>query len=189
MRIAISGGIGSGKSAVTAILRSLGACVVVADEVNAELLRDKDYIDLIENTFPCVVHNKVINKKELADLVYNDEEKRALLMRLAHPRIFERMFSAYPEAKVVFYEIPLLSKTDVCFDKVWFVYSDRDVRVRRIVERDSVSDEMAYRLISLQREEDLLREKADVVIDNSGTTEDLCQTVKARYCSILKQLS
>ncbi len=189
MRVAISGGIGSGKSQVTKILRALGACVVVADEVNAGLLCDKEYIDLIENTFPTVVHNKVINKKELADLVYNDESKRALLMSIAHPRIFERMFSAYPEEKVVFYEIPLLSKTDVSFDIVWFVYSDRTLRLRRIAERDNVSKERAARVMSLQREEDLLREKADVVIDNSGTIDDLCQTVKALYYSILEQLS
>ena len=52
VRIAICGGIGSGKSAVTSILRDLGAKVVVADEINAALLSDSDYVREVSNTFP-----------------------------------------------------------------------------------------------------------------------------------------
>ena len=189
MRIVIAGGIGSGKSVVTRILRELGAKVVVADEINAELLLDPSYIDLIEHNFPDVVHNKVIDKRALAEVVYHDERQRRVLMDLAHPRIFERMFSMYPEEKVVFYEIPLLSETKAHFDQVWYVYSDPDVRASRIVSRDGVTKEYANRLILLQRGEDLLCEKADIVIENNADADSLCEKVKGLYYSILDQLS
>ena len=189
MRIVIAGGIGSGKSAVTKILRDLGAKVVVADEVNAELFADPEYVALIENTFPSVVHNKVINKKELAALVYHDEEKRRALMDLAHPRIFKRMLAKYPDEPLVFYEIPLLSETTIPFDQTWFVRSDHAIRVERIMSRDHSSKEHAERVISLQREEENFLSKADVVIDNNGDLNALCEKIKARYCSILSQIS
>ena len=189
MRVAICGGIGSGKSLVTKILRSLGAKVVVADEVNAELLSDPDYVVLIENTFPSVVHNKVINKKELADIIYRDETKRRLLMSLAHPRIFERMFAKYPNSSLVFYEIPLLSDSERSFDRIWFVFSDTAIRVPRIVRRDGVSEEYALRVIDIQRGEEKLRKVADDVIDNNGDIDVTCRKVKTLYYSILSQLS
>lgn len=189
MKIAIAGGIGSGKSAVTRILRALGAHVVVADEVNAELLSDPNYIDLIKNIFPSVVHNNIINKKELAQIVYSDENQREKLMALSHPRIFKRMFSMYQESKVVFYEIPLLTKTDVTFDAIWYVDASYDTRVRRIALRDNVSEGYAKRIISLQREEDFVKEVASVVIRNEGDEVDLERQVKVLYCSILSKLS
>ena len=114
-RVAICGGIGSGKSAVTSILRDLGADVVVADEVNAELMTDPLYVEKINHIFPSVVHNHCINKKELASIVYRDEKKRRALMDLAHPLIYERMFAKYKESKLVFYEIPLFSESAFTF--------------------------------------------------------------------------
>ncbi len=189
MRIAIGGGIGSGKSKVSAILRSLGAKVVVADEVNAELLSDPEYVSLIENTFPTVVHNKVINKKELADIIYRDEAKRRLLMDLAHPKIYDRMLSKYPGEALVFYEIPLLSEGARSFDRIWFVVADVESRVRRIVLRDSVTEERARRVIELQQGEERMREIASDLIDNSGDLDALCEKVKDLYCSILSQIS
>ena len=188
-RIAIAGGIGSGKSAVTAILRDLGAKVVVADEINAELLTDPNYIARIKDIFPSVVHNNVINKKELGQIVYHNEGKRRQLMSLAHPEIFRRMFALYPNASPVFYEIPLLSETDVAFDLIWYLDSDVEDRVRPIVNRDGVDVSYARRIISLQGNEDSIRRRADVVIRNDGGLDVLRERVRDLYCSILRQFS
>ncbi len=189
IRIAIAGGIGSGKSAVTAVLRELGAKVVVADEVNAELLCDPSYIRIIENTFPTVVHNRVINKKELANCIYSDESKRRALMDIAHPLIMQRMLGAYSDAAVVFYEIPLLSEIDFSFDKVWYVDCDIAIRVQRVAKRDGLDLDRVERIIALQKGEDKIRQKADLVIDNRWDLVALRATVKAQYYSILSELS
>ena len=189
VRIAICGGIGSGKSAVTSILRDLGAKVVVADEINAALLCDSDYVREISNTFPTVVHNNVINKKELAEIIYRDEGQRRVLMAIAHPRIYERMFACYPDEEIVFYEIPLLSETPYSFDRVWFVNADLESRVRRIVARDAVEEGRARRIIALQEGESSLAADADVVIENMGDMSSLRERVKCEYYSILRQFS
>ena len=185
-RIAIVGGIGSGKSAVTEILRSFGARVIVADEVNARLLNDPEYIELIKNRFPTAVHNNVINKKELAAIVYSDESKREELMALAHPRIFKLMFDERDGwGEVVFYEIPLFTKTPFRFDEIWFVNASLAERIKRIVDRDGVSTDRARRVIELQKDESDLRQKADIVIENDGDIESLGETVKVLYYSTL----
>ena len=189
VRVAISGGIGSGKSAVTAVLRSLGAKVVVADEVNAELLVDPAYIAKIADIFPSVVHNNCIDKKELASIVYGDETKRRLLMNVAHPLIFERMFAAYADERIVFYEVPLLSECRDRFDLVWFVDAEEGARIRRIMDRDGVSEEYAKRVVGLQKAEDSICDFADVIIPNRYDPDDLRKTVTEQYYLILRHFS
>ena len=188
-RIAICGGIGSGKSAVTKILRDLGAKVVVADEVNALLMRDIEYIHEVRHIFPGCVHNNQINKKELAQLVFADEGKRSALMTLAHPRIFKKMLTEAEGAEIAFFEIPLFTMCDVAFDRVWYVAAGVEDRVKAIVRRDGVSEDFARHLISLQKGEDALSLKADVVLLNRYDINDLREQVKAQYYSILSDFS
>ena len=187
MKIAIAGGIGSGKSAITAILRSLGAKVVVADEVNAQLLQDPEYISVIANTFSGVVHNNVIDKKQLADLIYNNETERRKLMDIAHPRIFKEMFSLYTDSDVVFYEIPLMTETSFSFDQIWFVEASIEDRVTRIAMRDHVTEEYAKRILLLQNGEEQIRSIATHIIKNDSNVESLVGKVKTLYYSILSE--
>lgn len=189
MKIAIAGGIGSGKSAVTAILRSLGAKVVVADEINKELLTDPSYISLLANYFPDCVHNNVINKKELAACVYRDEGKRKELMAISHPKIMQRMLSLYPDCDLVFYEIPLLSEVDYPFDLVWYLACDESTRVARIVNRDQIDPKLAKHIIHLQKGEENVAARADLVIRNQGDLNALRELVTQEYCSILRKFS
>ena len=189
LKIAICGGIGSGKSQVTAVLRELGAKVVVADEVNASLLLDPEYISKVANIFPSVVHNNVINKKELAKIIYADEDRRRDLMNLAHPLIFHRMLSEYPDDGIVFFEIPLMSELQIAFDRIWYVDADREVRIERVMHRDGVDRAYVERILFLQEGECALRQKSDEVILNDGDIDSLRFRVKTLYCSILRQFS
>ena len=188
-RIAICGGIGSGKSMVSKILRENGAFVVSADEVNAELLREEGYIARIKSIFPEVVHNNVINKKELAELIYRDERCRAKLMELSHPIIFERMLEKAAGKDVAFFEIPLMSECTISFDSIWFVSAAMQDRVKAIVRRDGVSEDYAKRVISLQSNEDRIADRADVILRNEYDPRSLAEAVKAQYCSILRHFS
>ena len=188
-KIAICGGIGSGKSAVSSILRSLGAKVIVADEVNAQLLTEPSYVREIANTFPSVVHNDSINKKELAEIVFSNEKERAKLMSLAHSRIFERMMQESEICKISFFEIPLMTLCPISFDLIWFVSASREKRIERIVARDGVSIERAKRLIDLQSNEMILKKKADLIFENDGDIDILSERVRVEYCHILEQFS
>lgn len=189
IKIAICGGIGSGKSVVTSLLRELGAKVIVADEINAALLKEKEYQIKIGELFPEVVHNNVVDKKLLASIVYQNEDDRERLMRIAHPIIFDRMRSQSEGYDLVFFEIPLMARCPIRFDSIWYLSTDTDLRVQKIMARDNVTEERARRIIDLQLEELELMDKADVIIKHNYCYEELKEKVKGVYCSILRRFS
>lgn len=185
MKVAICGGIGSGKSAVSAILRSLGAKVVIADEVNAELLSSPEYIEELSHIFPTAVHDKIVDKKELARIVFSDEKERGKLMRLSHGKIYAAMLKKAEGEKLAFFEIPLMSKCPLTFDLIWFVKADREDRVIKIVERDGVTEERARRLVELQSDEEKMERNANLVICNQYDFQCLKDRITKEYYSIL----
>lgn len=187
IKIAICGGIGSGKSAVTKMLREKGVKVVVADEVNANLLLDCDYLSALRQEFPAAFSCNKLNKKFLADIVYSNEVEREKLMRLAHPYIYSRMLDEANGCNLVFFEIPLMSKCNLNFDAIWYIDAATDERVERIIKRDNVTRDRAMTIISLQKDELLMKDRADVIICNKGALDALRDNVFNEYAKILEK--
>lgn len=184
-KIAVCGGIGTGKSEVMKILASKGYDVLSMDEINKELLSNSEYIDLIAGNFPDVVLDGVIDKKALKKVIFNDENKRLLLNNLSHNRILN-IFKQYNfnEKKYLFVEVPLIieSNTVGMFDKLWAVRSSKTVRVARIMKRDGVSKEFAKKILSIQNKEEMVYSIANAIILNNGDVDKL-------HIEIEKQLS
>ena len=184
-KIAVCGGIGTGKSEVMKILASKGYDVLSMDEINKELLSNSEYIDLIASNFPDVVLDGVIDKKDLKKVIFNDENKRLLLNNLSHNRIRD-IFKQYNfnEKKYLFVEVPLIIESNMVgmFDKLWAVRSSKMVRVARIMKRDGVSKEFAKKIISIQNKEEMVYSIANVIIINNGDVDKL-------HIEIEKQLS
>ena len=90
MKIAITGGIGSGKSAVAEVARRKGYCVASCDETYAKLCRSEDFLKDLRKLFPDAVKEDPprLDRKILANTVFSSDEKRAALNAFAHPRIF-----------------------------------------------------------------------------------------------------
>lgn len=183
--VAITGGIGSGKSAVVGFLTEIGVDVIIADQINAELMTESSYIKLLEKAFPSVVSNGTIDKERLRKIVFNDKNELEKLNKLAHPLIMERMERKISESKssIVFVEIPLLLEVGghEAFDAVWLIKSDNDDRIRRIVMRDGIDEDLALKIIMSQAS-DLEREKiATRIIENSGDISVLKQRITDEY--------
>lgn len=185
LRVGLTGGIASGKSLVAGMLRDLGAAVVDADRIAREVVAPGGpAYDGVVNAFgPEVVRaDGTLDRKALAARVFADPESRRRLNALTHPHIRRRMveeadrLSSAPETRVILFDIPLLLETtdgrDLGLDGIIVVYADDEVRVRRLMARDGLSEAEARRRLAVQMP---LRDKvarADWVIDNGGTPEE-----------------
>ena len=192
LKIGLTGGIGSGKSTVARRFAELGASVYSADEIARRALEpgeacSQSVIDAFGASI--LSDDGCIDRKALAAIVFSDEQKRKQLNEIIHPYVIEQLISRANEElsgrehAVAIFDIPLLfeSGLDAQMDRTVVVACDEQERVRRIVARDLVSPEHALARIRAQMPEEERRQRADYVLENSGSLDDLIRQVDALY--------
>lgn len=177
MKVAVTGGIGAGKSEFMRAVKELGIRTYSADEINAELLRDKRYIEKLSAAFPLAVKDGKVDKPVLREEVFSDEKKRKTLNALAHPEIRRKIEEITGDAVV---EVPLLFESGMTdlFDKVIVVTAGEDARINRIVSTRNISKDLAKNIIKNQTTDDERIKRADYVAINDGTRKDLYEQAK-----------
>lgn len=183
--VGLSGGIGSGKSTVSARLTELGAVVVDADRLAREVVEPgmPALAEIVDRFGPEVVGSGgALDRAALGALVFADEASRRDLESITHPRIAERtreLVAAAGEESVVVHDIPLLVELDRASDYALTVVVDvpEEVRLRRLVELRGTDEAEARRRIAAQATDDQRRDAADVLLDNAGTIEELHERV------------
>ena len=187
--LGLTGAIGSGKSTVSALLEAKGAAVVDADRIAKELQQPGQPVfdAMVEAFGPGIVSDDgTLNRQAVADIVFHDEEALKRLNGITHPaigrRIAERIAELAETDRVVILDVPLLVGSDQYETGGTIVVDvDPDVAIARLVEFRGFSEADARaRLAAQQRREDRLA-IADVVIDNSGTIDDLGPQVDALW--------
>jgi dephospho-CoA kinase len=186
--IGLTGGIGSGKSTVSAMLQDLGATVVDADEGARVVVEpSQPALQEIRERFGGEVFGSdgALDRDRLADVVFADEHAREDLNAITHPRVrawmAERMQAAAAAgAAAVVLDIPLLFESGLTagLDDIVVVWSPVETQVARAVGRGFREDDVRARLAS-QIPLDDKRKQATVVIDNSGSVEDTRTQVEA----------
>jgi dephospho-CoA kinase len=183
LRIAVTGGAGSGKSLVCRCFRQLGAHVIDLDDLARQAVRPgSEVFRAIVNHFGRGVLNEngVLDRGHLRRLITGDVRKRRVLERLTHPeirRLLEEKVAAIESAQkdaVVVVEVPLLIETGMQdrFDAVVLVEASEDLRIRRLVARDAASEEDAMALIRIQMPTEEKRSYADYIVENRGTLSE-----------------
>ncbi len=186
MRIAVIGGIGSGKSEVMKIAKERGFFCLSADEINAELLKTPSYIQKIAALFPSVVSNGVVDKGALAKIVFSDRGERKKLNALAHPEIM-RAISECKESPLVV-ELPLfIEGGDEAFDEIVYVRAPLFKRISRLKKGRGMSVKQAVSRIRSQVPSAVLRAKATIVIDNSRSLSALQARANETFNQILSK--
>lgn len=177
MKVAVTGGIGAGKSEFMRAVKELGIRTYSADEINAELLCDKGYIEKLSAAFPLAVKDGKVDKVALREEVFSDEKKRKTLNALAHPEIRRKIEEITGNAVV---EVPLLFESGMTdlFDRVIVVTAGEDVRINRIVSTRNISKDLAKNIIKNQATDDERIKRADYVAINDGTRKDLYEQAK-----------
>ena len=179
-KIAITGGIGSGKSAVCRILKERGYPVFSCDEINRTLLSEKSYLDGLCALFPACVKDGKLNKAALSALVFSDKEALKTLNAYAHPRISERLQRDMDGAKkTCFAEVPLLFESGMTkqFDGAIVVLRNKEERIRAVVARDGLNAERAEARMKQQFDYDGPLPDGCLVIENDGDEAALREKV------------
>lgn len=183
LKIALTGGIASGKSALADAFRRCGAPVIDTDELAREVL-DRDLLQELVAAFGqwILADNATLDRRALRELVINNPGKQQQLNRLMHPRIFDLLQQRLTAitAPYVIVEIPLLVETGSAnlFDRIITVEAPQDVRRSRLMQRDGMSSESADRMIALQADRTSREAIADDIIINDCDPESLETTAR-----------
>ncbi len=174
-KIAITGNIAAGKSVVEDILKSKGYQVYDTDKMTHELL---DSLETVRNAFKDydVFENGKISRKKLGALVFSDENLLMLLESIIHPKIQEAIESF---SDGVFVSVPLLFEAEMesLFDKIIFVSADENIRLKRLMARNSFTEQEAMIRIKAQDSEEEKKQKSDYIIVNNGTFEEVVEQI------------
>lgn len=185
--IGITGGIASGKSSFSNILKNKGYRVIDADMISRSLLvKDGEvYFDLIHEFGSEILEDdKNINRKALSELIFKEKKYRDKLEEILHPPIFReinRLIERYSKVEdIIFVDIPLLYEKydkllqyNIYLDEIWLVYVDRDIQIERLIKRDVISREAAIRKIDAQIPIEKKEKMADRIIYNTGNLDNL----------------
>lgn len=194
LTIALTGGIGSGKSTVSAMLRELGARIFDVDEAARSVLAlGGPGVDDVAARWPEVVRAGVVDRAALARIVFHNPAELAHLNAIVHPRTWEKIDSELREYRrrqpdgVAVVDIALLATSERrdAFDLNVVVHADVETRIRRLTETRGMDEKDARARIAAQVDEDELRALADVWLDNSGTPEQLREQVEALWARLI----
>jgi dephospho-CoA kinase len=194
--IGITGGIGSGKSSVCSLLEERGARVFYADRVARDLqVSDAGVQREILNAFgsEAYLEDGSLNRAYIASRVFSSDEDRMRINAIVHPAVadaFTRYLADAAESgdKLVVKEAALLLQTDTsALDEIWVVDAPRELRVQRVMERDSLSrDEVEARMGS-QLSAREMRRRADRVVVNNGSRSRLEEEVRRCYDAMMNK--
>lgn len=178
--IGLTGGIASGKSTVTAYLKKLGYPVIDADAVVHDLQAKggRLYLVLVEEFGPDILATDgQLDRQKLGQAVFSDDRLRQSLSvlqdQIIRQELLDRRDRLAQDHDLIFMDIPLLYELDYSgeVDEVWLVYVDRAQQLERLMKRNGFSVQDAERRLAAQLSPEEKRERAQVVIDNSGAVE------------------
>ncbi|MBS5588889.1 MAG: dephospho-CoA kinase [[Clostridium] spiroforme] len=173
----ITGSIATGKSTVTNYLRDKGYLVVDSDKLAYDALTiDQDCINKTKTRFN--LPKGAIDRKKLGKIIFNDKKAKADLEKIIHPYVISRIKEIIEDnrdLKYIFLDIPLLyeSKLEYLCNKVIVVYLNLEDELKRLMKRDGIDEEYAKLIIANQMCIEEKKEKADIILDNSGSLENL----------------
>lgn len=188
LKIAVTGGIGSGKSSVLNMIAEEGFKTLSCDEIYAGLLRDESFCRYIsENMGGGYISGGTLNKEKLKAEVFACPEKLKKLNGLTHPKIMQRLLQRAESESIAFCEVPLLFESgfEKLFDGIIVVLREKEQRISAVVKRDKISEKDALLRINSQFNYDNCDFAKYYVIHNDGNLQDLRQ----KTLEILQKIS
>jgi dephospho-CoA kinase len=191
MKVGLTGGIGSGKSEVARALEHLGACIIDTDKLAREAVAPgSDGLRQIARIWPAVVREDCLDRAALAEIVFNDPTARERLNAIVHPhvrRLADQSACYAKPGQLIVHMVPLLFETgyEERVDATIVVISPDEDRVRRVMQRDRMSEQQVRARMASQIDPEEARRRATYVIENDGDLSHLRERTRAVYDELL----
>ena len=182
--VALTGGIGSGKSLAAQFFAELGALVIDADQLARDAIeRGSDGFDQLIATFgDSILNNGLVDRRALGELIFRDPEAKKKLEAIIHPivrREFEEAVESLEQDQILIYEIPILFETNAAqrFDYVITVEAKLELRKARLLKKGLRISEIESRIAAQATREERIS-VADHVFENDGSEDELLRSVE-----------
>jgi dephospho-CoA kinase len=191
VRVGLTGGVGSGKSTVSALLADMGAVIVDADRIAREVVEPGTAgYDAVLARFGSSVRapDGTLDRPAIAGIVFADPQALADLNAIVHPLVGQRMaelVADVPAEAIVVHDVPLLVENNLApaYDVVVVVLADEETRVRRLAGRGMPEADARAR-IAAQADDDQRRAVADEIVRNDGDRDQLAAQVEALWARL-----
>lgn len=185
MILGLTGGIACGKTTISIIFKKLGIKVIDADKVAREVIELPEIVNQIKKNYGDEVFiNGKLDRKKLREIIFNDKEKIMKLNSIIHPKVIDIFKEEYNKNKfsdeIIVFDIPLLFEVGLekyC-NKTIVVYVNEEIQIKRVMERDNSSRELAKKIIDAQMDLFEKVKMADYAIENNSTVNELEKKVK-----------
>lgn len=176
LRVGLTGGIGSGKSTVARVFEVLGIPIFNSDIQAAVIMHTNSKVKqgLVKEFGEDIYHAGILNKALLRKLIFNNEKNKNFVNNLVHPEV-RKAYQLYTETHnnvpYVMQEAAILFESGAykIQDKNITVVANRDIRIKRITERDGIDESMVKNIMNQQLPEEEKKKLSDFTIDNNGT--------------------
>ncbi|MCV9929123.1 dephospho-CoA kinase [Flavobacterium sp. LS1R49] len=170
--IGLTGGIGSGKTTIAGYFNEMGISVYIADDAAKKVMQSNEIVTAIKGVFGTeVFENNALNRAKLADIVFNDADKLALLNAIVHPAVkadFENWIFEHKVEPYIIYEAAILFESGrykEC-DIIITVTAPLETRIERVMNRDKTTREHVLKRINMQWNDEQRIAKSDYIIPN-----------------------
>jgi dephospho-CoA kinase len=197
LTIALTGGIGSGKTSIASIFKNLGVPIIDSDTISKEIISPgKPCFKNIVNEFgeEILTNKGTIDRYKLRDIIFNNDKARIKLENITHPIIFKNIdiqtsLINYPYCLVI---VPLLIETKSVkyFDKVLLVDTLENIQFERVAKRDSMSPTLLRKIIKTQATRSDRLKYADDIIENNneiGNLNEHINILHKKYLTLSKE--
>ena len=182
MNVLLLGGIGSGKSEALKILKEeFLANIIEADKI-AHFLYEKDRAGYtaLKSIFGDLIldDKKNIDRKKLGDILYYDKDKLHRVNSIIHPLVNDEIKRRLLENRLNVVEQALLPDNKKIYDSVWYLHTDKDIRIERLIDARGLSRDRIEQIISKQPNESEFEAIADIIIQNNGDRSELEKNIR-----------
>ena len=197
LTVALTGGIGSGKTSIASIFKSLGVPIIDSDTISKEIILPGKpcFKDIVNEFGEEILTNKgTIDRYKLRDIIFNNDKARIKLENITHPIIFKNIdiqtsLINYPYCLVI---VPLLIETKSVkyFDKVLLVDTFKNIQFERVSKRDSMPLTLLRKIIKIQATRSERLKYADDIIENNneiGNLNEYINILHKKYLTLSKE--